>query len=119
LEIRPRLFSASSQRKRLLGESILINPGSVGQPRWGELSDGSMAAPNSDQRVQPYPRELRGVPKATYIWLEFDGEEISATCHYIDYNTTATVNKLKALRTAPKPFDTPQRWLNRLTTGLR
>jgi len=121
LEVKPRLFTPAEQRVRLLGDRILINPGSVGQPRWGALRDGLMngAAPDPQQDIPPYPRRLDGVPKASYLWLELDGDQLYATCHYVAYDVEATISKLKALATGSEPLHVPERYLKRLTSGLR
>jgi predicted phosphodiesterase len=121
LQVKPRLFTPISETIHIQGDRILLNPGAVGQPRWGALSDGSMSvtALSPDQAIPPYPRKLDGVPAATYLWLNLDGDQISATCHFVPYDADAVITKLKGLSTYRDVLNVPERWLNRLTTGLR
>jgi predicted phosphodiesterase len=112
-EVRPRLFpTAMDQPLELQGYArLLLNPGAVGQPRWGRLVPWE-----ANRQAGSYPLNCRGVPAASYLWLEIHTDRVRAWCHYVPYDTAQTVRKLDALS---GEFVVPQRWKDRLSEGLR
>lgn len=97
----PRLFQPADEGSRTISsEKVFINPGTVGQPRWGRLID------------QCY----EGVKEASYVWLTLEADTIQVSCHFVPYDFTETVSKLDQLEPALK---VPDRWKKRLSQGLR
>jgi predicted phosphodiesterase len=111
-EARPRLFPNSMNEPIIVqSDKLFINPGAVGQPRWGRLADWGQ----NDLR-SGYPRNYIGVPEASYIWLELLPDTAHLWCHYVPYDYATTVRKLDGLVPA---LEVPERWKLRLTEGLR
>lgn len=101
-EARPRRFPIDMQEKICLkGDKLFINPGSVGQPRWGYRD--------------PLTGDYRGVREASYLWLDLDGNDCSVLCHFVPYKFGRTINKLDEITV----FPIPDRWKRRLKDGLR
>jgi predicted phosphodiesterase len=86
-----------------------INPGSVGQPRWGNIIPDPMGASS----------RYEGVTKASYLWVELTEEACTLWCHYVSYEVSVTIAKLSSLKTQSPSLDVPERWKNRLVSGLR
>lgn len=97
----PRRFGREQGAVTLAGAKIFLNPGTVGQPRYGRV--------NAEGGYD-------GVQEATYVWLELDEAFIRARCHFVAYPWRETVAKLERLQTQ---LPVPERWLERLRNGLR
>lgn len=97
--------SVESQAARLF-----VNPGSVGQPRWGRVVETLPAS--------PYPVAYLGLREATYLWVELEAATVRLWIHYVDYNVTKTLQLLTELR-QEQAFEVPERWQHRLRDGLR
>lgn len=123
LQVKPRLLTQSEQRAELHhADRLFLNPGSVGQPRWGRLTDGitKVEVPkDAPNQPDPYPRKLEGVPKATYCWLDLEPDQIAVTFHAVAYDVATTLRKLDALASAADRLEIPERWRRRLELGLR
>lgn len=112
---RPRLFSTEmSTPVEIKSPKIFLNPGAVGQPRWGRLTPW---LPRDAQGG--YPLNFVGVSEASYLWVEILADAVRVTCHYVAYPFDVTVQKLKALASASPRLEVPQRWVDRLSEGLR
>lgn len=111
-EARPYLFPSSMNEPIAIhNKTVFINPGAVGQPRWGRLTNWKQ-----NEIGNGYPRNYSGVSDASYIWLELLPNEVRIWCHYVPYDYETTVRKLNNLAPA---LDVPERWKLRLTEGLR
>jgi predicted phosphodiesterase len=108
--IRPRLFprEMSEPVEISLNENqkMMINPGAVGQPRWG--------------RVDPEGAYV-GEKRASYLWLTLDPSHGrgSMICHFVPYDFHPTVDKMKNLPMEEGKWFVPTRWLDRLEKGMR
>jgi hypothetical protein len=100
-----------NQSSFVQSDKIFINPGAVGQPRWGRLTNWGLSELHSG-----YPRKYVGAPEASYVWLEILPDAVQLWCHYVPYDYDATVRKLDGLVPA---LEVPARWKLRLTEGLR
>lgn len=88
---------------------VFINPGTVGQPRWGYID------PLSARTSNPI---YKGDQRVSYVWVSLNEVTCTLKCHFVSYNYEQTVQKLKNL-TPANGFVPPERWRNRLTKGLR
>jgi predicted phosphodiesterase len=88
---------------------LFVNPGTVGQPRWGYIDPVSAAGSNPS---------YQGDQRVSYVWLTLHETGCTMQCHFISYDFTTTVGKLRNLNAA-NGFKPPERWENRLTKGLR
>lgn len=106
----PRLFHHYQRQDQVVPidlpreRKVFINPGTVGQPRWGYSNsvNGSYV----------------GEPRASYVWLTMNDRLCRVACHFVDYPIEQAVSRLAGI-----PWhDTrgvPERWKNRLRQGLR
>lgn len=109
----PRLFQREQENpiQLSLNETVkvFINPGTVGQPRWGFIDPISAATSNP---------MYQGDSRISYVWLILHPDTCTMQCHFVRYEVDRTVAKLDNLRSADG-FRPPDRWKNRLKTGLR
>lgn len=113
-EAKPRLFPwAADEPVVLRADRLFINPGSVGQPRWGRL------IPKQPHDQSAYPAAYQGVTAASYLWVDLQAATCTVWCHYVAYDFEKTVAKLQALVYQNPPLAVPDRWLTRLRLGLR
>lgn len=111
-EARPRLFPAAMDEPVVLqGEKLFLNPGAVGQPRWGRLVPWRPA-----DLPTGYPLNYVGAPEARYLWVELQHDAVRVWCRSVAYNYEETIRKLNALAPA---LEVPERWKLRLSEGLR
>jgi predicted phosphodiesterase len=101
----PRLFSHDTPMpvKLPTDRQVFINPGTVGQPRWGRTDAGG---------------GYQGEPRVSYIWLTLENNTATITCHYVAYDSETTISKMEALKVSKKCI-VPDRWARRLREGLR
>jgi hypothetical protein len=109
----PRLFHRDQEEPIDidLGDTVkvFVNPGTVGQPRWGYIDPVSAATSNP---------EYRGDQRISYVWLKLHETGCTMQCHFIPYDYHTTVSKLDNLEQT-HGFKPPERWKNRLQQGLR
>lgn len=113
-EARPRLFTTESTPTIVRAEKIFMNPGTVGQPRWGELVTWGVS-----ERQGGYPRKLVGRPGASYLWIEMQPDELLVSFHLVAYDSHRTVQKMRGLGTRSPALIVPERYMRRITEGLR
>lgn len=113
-EAKPRLFSSlSGEPVTVRGDKIFLNPGSVGQPRWGRF------VPKQADTVSNSPFAYQGVTEATYLWVDLQVDRCRVSCHYVSYPYEHTIAKLRRLATQEPRLIVPERWIARLHLGLR
>ena len=131
-EARPRIFPlegkpgpfVANQTRRFMpaptrtpveskAEKLFINPGSVGQPRWGHVV--KVEAIPKDERTSAYPAAYLGLREASYLWVELEATTVRLWLHYVSYDVDETLGHLDKI----KAFEVPDRWRSRLSDGLR
>lgn len=113
-EARPRLFSRGRPPVAIKADKIFMNPGTVGQPRWGRLVNWE---PGDNPTA--YPRKLAGEAGATYLWLDMRSDGLLVSCHIVRYEVERTVQKLRDLANQSPALVVPDRYMVRLREGLR
>lgn len=111
--IKPRRFlpaetTAPAESK---ASKLFVNPGSVGQPRWGRVLETIPA----HERHSPYPVAYLGLREASYLWVEIEAASVRLWIHYVEYDVSETIRRMAAI----KDFELPNRWVARLSDGLR
>lgn len=112
-EVKPRLFPQDQDAPiEIGGNAVLINPGTVGQPRWGKLR------PKMGDQLG-YPLAYEGVRAASYLWVDLQADRCLVQCHYVSYPYQQTIAKMQSLASQTPALSVPQRWITRLEVGLR
>ncbi len=133
-EARPRLFPIEGQPgpvtsglpQRFLpaetlktveskAERLFVNPGSVGQPRWGRVVDASPENSADKSATWSYPVAYLGLREASYLWIEIEADYVRLMIHYVSYDVDKTLQLMSGLGS----LDVPERWQHRLRDGLR
>lgn len=118
-DVRPRLFPSQMDQPLVLrDEKVFLNPGAVGQPRWGRLGPWAPADQRAPADQPVYPLKYQGVCEASYLWVEIAADALRVWCHYVPYGHEQTITKLERLELAPGKR-VPERWKLRLKEGLR
>lgn len=112
-EVKPRLFPANAALPvQIQSDAIFINPGTVGQPRWGRLR-------SKTPEQLGYPLRYEGVREASYLWVDLQADRCLVQCHYVSYSYQQTISKMQRLASQSPALSVPQRWITRLDLGLR